>query len=280
MSTLCLYFMEGDNMIQNPVKEKKVLLSTNEMFLNSKSMVIEYHDVLRAHWFSLFYMIATGSVMDGIFDISMFKGMGTGELFEWYIFRKHRIFFYDLKTIHPFDSKESQDRFFNLILEDTGHIPDLYNFPTGLNLEGFFMRLISMPPNLVPHIYIYEGLYHEPNIQNQMRERYGDRITFDYIYGDFEKAIDGINKDCTYIISDIEKIHALERTKRLEYSSVLLTDGYRYNCEENDQTKLKIDLDELKTKCMCRCALFDNFPTEEEQAVIKVFVLKQKLNEI
>ena len=250
--------------IQNPIKEKKVLLSTDEMFLNSRAMVVEYHDVLRAHWFSLFYMIATGTLMEGIFDIRMFQGMGAGELFEWYIFRKHRNFFYDLVPIRPFDSKETQDKFYQYLLEDTGHIDALYAFPTHLNAETILHRLVGGTPHLVKHIYIYEGLTHEPLIQNQLHERYGDRANFDYIWGDFKTAIEGIDKDCTYFLSDIEKISVLEEMDRVRFASILIPDGFRYNYKEEDQSKLKVDIDKLKSTYMCRCALFDNFPTDSQ----------------
>ena len=52
--------------MKNPVT--KVYRAYDEMFINSKALVIEYHDVLRAQWFATLQCIASTNAGDNFFD--------------------------------------------------------------------------------------------------------------------------------------------------------------------------------------------------------------------
>ena len=221
----------------NPV-EKKVLLAPDTMFTNSKAMVIEFHDVLCCHWFSLFYTVACNQVLSEVFQLDMFQGMDAGELFEWYIHRKHRNFFYDLELKRRFQTQKDMDAAFSHLLQEMGGIPELYQFPTQMSMGYTMRQLILSTPHLVQHI---------------------GKASITFLSGPFEKAIEGVNRDATYILSDIDKISILEQQKRIECASILLAAGYRYNALPNDPDTLKIDIEALLQKYTCRVMMFDNF---------------------
>ena len=242
----------------NPV-EKKVLLAPDTMFTNSKAMVIEFHDVLCCHWFSLFYTVACNQVLSEVFQLDMFQGMDAGELFEWYIHRKHRNFFYDLELKRRFQTQKDMDAAFSHLLQEMGGIPELYQFPTQMSMGYTMRQLILSTPHLVQHIYVYEGERKESELENWVQETYAGKASITFLSGPFEKAIEGVNRDATYILSDIEKISILEQQKRIECASILLAAGYRYNALPNDPDTLKIDIEALLQKYTCRVMMFDNF---------------------
>lgn len=242
----------------NPV-EKKVLLAPDTMFTNSKAMVIEFHDVLCCHWFSLFYTVACNQVLSEVFQLDMFQGMDAGELFEWYIHRKHRNFFYDLELKRCFQTQKDMDAAFSHLLQEMGGIPELYQFPTQMSMGYTMRQLILSTPHLVQHIYVYEGERKESELENWVQETYAGKASITFLSGPFEKAIEGVNRDATYILSDIDKISILEQQKRIECASILLAAGYRYNALPNDPDTLKIDIEALLQKYTCRVMMFDNF---------------------
>ena len=60
----------------------------------------------------------------------------------------------------------------------------------------------------------------------------------------------------TFVFSDIEKVNKLHELNRLDYSSIIVCDGYRYN--NKDKNTLKIDIDELRTKAIFKIDFIDN----------------------
>ena len=65
--------------MKNPVM--KVYRAYDEMFVNSKSLVIEYHDVLRAQWFATLQCLVKTDAVDDFFDLSYLKTMDGNELY-------------------------------------------------------------------------------------------------------------------------------------------------------------------------------------------------------
>ena len=77
-----------------------------------------------------------------------------------------------------------------------------------------------------------------------------------YTSGKFEDVISRIPRDSTFVFSDIEKVNKLHELNRLDYSSIIVCDGYRYN--NKDKNTLKIDIDELRTKAIFKIDFIDN----------------------
>ena len=243
---------------------KTVYCSFPGLFTNSQSLVIEYHDVIRATWFGLLTTMVNYGAMKELFDVSNLSSLNDIELFEWYIHRRHQNFFMDIDCIPPFPSEEEYLKFMNSISYDSLRLENLYRFPFVLNAQEILRGFLSMYSDLIKHIYIYEGSDPRQNIhlEKEMQENVpGKEYTF--LYGDFGECIRGINRDATYMISDITKLQTIADMGRLECASVLIADGYRYNYMEDDSTKLKVDIEQLQRNIPCKISFFNNLYQEQ-----------------
>lgn len=245
--------------MRSPIK--KVYRAYDEMFVNSKALVIEYHDVLRAQWFATLQCVAVSDALDQYFDTTMLRDMETASLFEWYIMRKHRNFLMDLPCKHVFPSEEEKEKTLDKFLFDIGQIPGLYGRDVTLNFSDTLSNLIQDGRGMVRHYYVYGGLFKDPLLEAQVKQDYTSNV--DFIYGDFITALEGINKDATYVISDINKLADLSECGRLNYASVLISDGYRYNFLEDKEDGLKVDVKMVLDNNTCRLSFFDNLTQPE-----------------
>ena len=243
--------------MQNPVT--KVYRAYNHMFVNSTALVVEYHDVLRMNWFNILYFMANNQVADEYFDTSMFAGMETAELMEWYVMRSHRNILLDIPAKFPLpEDPEEKEKILDQFLFDMGQIPQLYALPAELNFHTIFSNLLTDGLHLISHYYIYGGKIQDPLMEKQIKETYGTKVPIDFLYGDFKEALEGINTDATYVLSDVEKVADLAETGRLECASVLVADGFRYNFMEDDDRELKINIPSLLEDYTCRISFFNN----------------------
>ena len=67
---------------------KKILQTYDSVFLNSKSILVEYHDVLKCPFFILFTSLVKNGEFNNVFDMSELSSMSEDELFYYYITRK------------------------------------------------------------------------------------------------------------------------------------------------------------------------------------------------
>lgn len=246
--------------VSNPTA-KKVFVTSENIFVNTSAVVIEYHDVLRAQWFSMLAAMVKGNIMSEIFDLSSFQGMSAYALFEWYVNRKHRNFFMDLPLsgkYQDFPSEEEKQEFMDYILFDSTRVRDLYRMQFPLNMSTVLKKLFMTARDIVKHFYIYGGEHRDEFMEEQLEEDFRYAHTCDFIYGDFKHAIANLNTDTTYILSDITKVSELEEMGRISMSSILIADGFRYNSKIDDPTTLKVDISEIQRKYTCRCTLFNN----------------------
>lgn len=248
--------------MQNPVT--KVYRAYDHLFLNSSAMVIEYHDVIRMNWFNILYFLAHEHVADEYFDTSIFEGMSNVELMEWYVMRPYRNILMNIPTkLHLPEDLTKREAILDKFLFDMSRIPQLYALPAELNFHEIFLKFLSDGKNLVSHYYIYGGLYKDDLLEAQIKQTYGKTGKISFLYGDFQTALEGVNKDATYIISDIEKLADLVELDRLECASVLIADGFRYNFLPEDDSELKMDINLLLQEHTCRISFFNNL--EETQ---------------
>ena len=245
--------------MKNPVM--KVYRAYDEMFINSKALVIEYHDVLRAQWFATLQCIASTNAVDNFFDTSFLKGMEAEELYEWYVMREHRNFLLDLPCKTPFASMQEKEEILDQFLFNIGQIPQLYARHVELNFHDIFLNLLADGKGMINHIYIYGGKFKDPLLEAQVQQDYTRDVTF--IYGDFKTALEGINKDATYILSDVTKVADLVDANRIECASALIADGFRYNFLEDENDGLRIDDEMILREHTCRLSFFNNLTVPE-----------------
>lgn len=240
--------------MKNPVM--KVYRAYDEMFVNSKSLVIEYHDVLRAQWFATLQCLVKTDAVDDFFDLSYLKTMDGNELYEWYVMREHQNFLLDLPCKTPFESMEEKEKVLDQFLFNIGEIPQLYARNVTLNFHDIFLNLLRDGKGMVKHIYIYGGKIKDPLLEAQVKQEYTNDV--DFLYGDFGESLEGINKDATYVLSDVTKVSDLVTAGRIDFASVLVADGFRYNFMEDENDGLKIDEDMIFKDHTCRLSFFNN----------------------
>ena len=111
--------------------------------------------------------------------------------------------------------------------------------------------------SVVKHIYVYGGTVKDEYLEEQVSYNFRPK-SVEFLYGDFKEQIAPLNKDATYILSDITKVNDLKELDKIPFASILISDGWRYNYTEEDSTKLKVDVDAIRDNYTCRISFFNN----------------------
>ena len=229
---------------------KKVFVGPDTIFNNAQCMFVEYYDVIKCPWFALLTCIKDEPSLENIFDLTPVRSLDIACLFEWYINRKHRNFYKDLLIPNENITDES---FCDRILESHLKLTkDFYSDSLELNFANV-IRGVCNDKKLLHNIIIYTEEENE-FIKEDIEKMYNGNAT--YTSGKFEDVISRIPRDSTFVFSDIEKINKLQEMDRLDYSSIIMCDGYRYN--NKDKNTLKVDIDELRTKSTFKIDFVDN----------------------
>lgn len=236
---------------------KTVYRSNDTLFYNSQCLFVEYHDVIAMPWFTMLLFTKNKNVFNNIFNMNEIANYDIPSLLEWYTYRKHRNIFKNFRTAEGVS--EIPDEAYESILEKAMSIADdFYRIPT--NLKFFTtLRLLLLDSSMIKQVIIYSET-NESMIQetlNQYFTKVGNKVK--YMNGKFEDMLKLVPDDSTYVFSDITKINTLANFNKLNLSCVLIPAGLRYNYMENDQTKLKVNLDELSKKFIFKYSFFDNF---------------------
>lgn len=202
------------------------------IFLNTKAVVVEYHDIIKAPWYTLLQVCRRTKQFQVFERMKPLLGLTDDGLYEWYINRMHRNFFID---IFPYGTSEEKcDLFLKEIMND----PIMYYAPSNLRFAETLGLLIAS--KLVPtnKIFIYSE-YSTPDMEKDLRNYYEDK--FKLITGDFKQFVSTLPIDTTYVLSDIKKIYDLRDTNHLEFSSIILPIDFRYN--KKNASEFLIDFD-------------------------------------
>lgn len=237
------------------MEEKFICRTTDTLFYNSQALLIEYHDCLKSPWFVALKLLTTNipNSLKSFFDFSEFMGMDTDALYEWYVTRKHRNFFKNIPLLNK--NIDLKDEWFDELLEVTMNSDrGIYEINSSLNFYSIINR-INLDGKLIKKIIIFSDLNDE-NIRSDIEKLFGDSV--EYRGGNFKDIIMDIPQDSTFVLSDVSKIEDLSKIEKLEYSSILISDGYRYNYLENDLEKLKCDVDQLLKKNIFKINFFNN----------------------
>ena len=228
---------------------KKVVVVSGTIFNNSQCMFVEYYDVIKCPWFILANCIKDEESISDIFDLAPIRGLSIPSLFEWYINRKNRNFYKDL--LIPND--ELPEDFCDNILENQmKQSKEFFSSSLELNFANV-VRLICRDKTLLHNLIIYTEKENDL-IREDIKEMYDGNVR--YVSGEFEEIIKTIPRDSTFVFSDIMKVQKLYDLNRLDYSSIIMCSGYRYN--NKDKNTLKVDLDDLRTKAVFKIDFFDN----------------------
>lgn len=255
--------------------------STDTLFYNSQCLFIEFHDVVEMPWFILANLIKNDRTFSEVFKTDIIQDYSKKDMFEWYIYRKHR---------NIFKSMELQDE----ALKNMGNVTDEWynqflkncitstNYFYGVDTTLVFYKslniLMSDTPGMVKRIIFYTE-FKEPGIEffiENMLTFGNDKSKIEYLYGDFKTIVKELPDDSTYVFSDIEKVNFLKELNKLNMVSILLVNGLRYNYDLNDRNKLKVDLKELSKDNLFKCSFFNNFSEFKAESKYKEIVNRKQ----
>lgn len=246
-------------------KGTKVFTSINSPFTNSDTIVIEYNDILRPLGFDVLRTMRTSIILDKIMDVGSIQNISNMELFEWYLFRDE---------INVFKNFNLNEELFKDIEDEFDWLDEFFFKEIDeLNILDIAIkyRLYDTLPSLcnqdlIKNVYVYTDKY-SSSIEKDIKENFGIKAI--YIYGDFIDSLKNhnINNETTYILSDILKLELLKENNLLEFSSILLSEGYGYNF---DNDKPLIDLEELLNNTLFKIFYFNPIDISEDYE--KIFI--------
>ena len=213
-----------------------VYTSQYDVFANSTCMFVEYHDIIKAPMFFLLFAIQNNEILNKAFDLSEIKICSTiQEMLEWYINRKSRNIFECFPLL--LDKDSIPDGFFtdslNNYLEITNEIfidHELAIVPTIADL--------AVHNTIVKNIIIYNEVYNK-NIEEDISNIFPESVKF--VWGDFKEILPQVNKDTTFIFSDINKLNIMAEMNLLNYRSVILAQNFKYNMNKDGTYKVNIE---------------------------------------
>lgn len=221
----------------NP-NDKIFVRSSDKMFLNSRALFIEYHDVIRSPYFTFLTLINKNrDIFKNFLDLSQIEGLNDNSLIEWYYARENQNILLELLNKELYDQidfKELDSLINNQLLESD-------KFITGSPLLSFghvLQNMLSDGTKLVDHIYIYNK-YPNKYIEEDVNETFQEKVSF--VTGELKDILSNVDKDATYVFSDMSNIEILESMDRINFSSILIPYEYNYNKTQDDDYILDLE---------------------------------------
>lgn len=229
----------------------KIYRSKDTIFYNSQCLFVEFDDIIKMPSFMYLYSITKSSTLDSIFDLTEIKNLNADELLEWYVNRKHRNFFMDIPSKNNIEITDKNRN--ELLIKGLSSMPELYSTYSELYFADA-LNTLSNETNLIKKIVVYSD-YNTPYLESYIHDNYNENIIVKM--GNFIDTIKNIPNDSTFVFSDIKKVLMLEEAKKLDYSSILISNGYRYNYKNLED--FIIPFDDIVNRHVLKYNFFDNF---------------------
>lgn len=202
------------------------------IFLNTSAVVIEYHDIIKAPWYSLLQVARMSKSMFILEKMKPLIHTSNEELFEWYVNREHRNFLEDL--FPSYVTKEQALDTLNDLMKDPApwFLPSMLNF--GETLKLLYDSKIVKSNDI--YVYAeYDNEYMKEDFYN-----YFDK-SIKFVTGEFKDLVTKVPIDTTYVLSDIHKIYDIRDCNHLDYSSILIPHEFQYNKKPNGEFIIDIE---------------------------------------
>jgi hypothetical protein len=211
------------------------IVAYDGIFLNSKSIFVEYMDLVRP-----LYMIALKAFAAGpeIRDYGMFllnlkevHGMNDEDLTNWYIDRSRRNLLANFMTEEAIATIGVRQ--LDLMLDkNIESVPELIDGATMLNMGQVLLNLFANDNLLVKKGYIWYP-YKNEAVLKDMKMVFSNILQYvEILMCPIEEALQKVPEDSTYCFSDITKIGLLEDMEKLDYSSIIVPVEYGYNAQD------------------------------------------------
>lgn len=241
--------------------KKKVVLTHDSVFLNNDAVFVEYEDVLRSIFFTVFYYLKESDVVNKYFDLEEIEDLDANELYLWYIQRKDRELLYNFPVDDEIFEKacdRDKDTLKQFCVQLLYHELDSSDYYLEMAGKLNFMDVLKSytKTDLKSKIYIYSEC-ESSTIKKDIEKTFGGSAT--YVYGNIIDVLkeNKITANSTFVFSDVYKVLALKEAGILKFSSVIIADWFQYNYEEDGKT-LKIDLQELYKEDVFKYEFFNN----------------------
>lgn len=207
----------------------------SNLFYNSEYLFIEYNDIIKAPSIRLLQLCKLNPMLRDIMDFSIIDLLNYEGLCEWYKYRKNRNPFKELMYNNINISDDELDEILYCELNTDYRFFDYSDelvFTKALN--------IIIRQKLVKNILIYSEK-ECANIKTDINNLFGTHVF--YKYGEFKNIIETIPNDTTFILSDINKVNIIKDNNKLNFSTIIIPNDYRYN--KLNMNDFKIDFVEL-----------------------------------
>jgi len=258
--------MDEEQNMMDSTEEGGILTSYPGVFTNSSAIFIEYDDIIKCPFYIFLCIMGDNEEFNKMFDASELNDMDSDEISQFYISRKEKNIFKALKHTDYFtelfvssnpdiSEKDITDDSYNLLSKlQLDAVPEIVTCNPYLNFHYVLNALKDT--DLVTDIFIWSP-YDSDVIRNDITKY----KRAEFLYGDIREVLKNprITEDTTFVFSDIRNILALKDVGKLNYSSILIPDGYRYNYDNDERNKFVIDIDSLYAeKYIFHLTLFDN----------------------
>ena len=232
--------------------EKKIFTGQKNFFYNSDKLFIEYDDVIKIPQFMLTCGIDKDVIpgIDEVMDLSVISGYSEEALYEWYITRNYKNIYMNFDFYQEISPDEKKKYCDELLANHLATSKIFYDNRLELNFSAVLKTMLTHK-SLVHGIIIYSE-YENDFLKEDIETNYpGAHMRF----GDIRKALEDVPNDSTFVFSDAEYVNVLEEMGKLDRSSIILPDLYRYNYTIDTGVE-KINYSELLEKYVFKVDFF------------------------
>lgn len=237
---------------------KVAMSTTDSIFSNTDCLFCEFNDIITPTWLAIINHLlrARPEAMEKILDLDKIAYLNGTELIRWYALRNNRNALLDLK-------KEGVNDFLvNSIANDLFNTKYAYynhdNKPFIMNYAYTLTKTIRTASIIIKKFVIYVEQCNEA-VDDFITDLYGNSV--EIRSGNLVAALGDIPNNSTFVLSDIHKVEAMIEAGKLQGSSIILADGYRYNYKTKPgvDEDLIVDIVSLSEHIPFKFNTFNNF---------------------
>lgn len=232
-----------------------VFVGNRNFVYNTECLFVEFHDIIAMPWYAYICMEKESTLLHDYFLTDNIIDFNPKAMYEWYVMRPYQNV---LKSIGINPGFAVTDEELDIILAKlASDHDDYYKYNTNLAFYAVLLEIVKLQ-TLVKRIIIYTP-WNEKWVDEYISNTFNSSGTnkIDYKYGDIRKILQTIPNDSTYVFSDITHINDLIALNKINYSSIIIGDGYRYNRKKDNINEYKVDINQLQKDYICKVSLFD-----------------------
>lgn len=221
------------------------------VFLNSKSIFVEYIDIIRAPYFFMMYSLSKHPLPDNsALDLSSIRDISEEKLAELYYGRRHQ------NPLYGFAKFGADFDKLDIVMDRSIEAFTIENSPL-LKFADTIKILMHTDSLLTKKVFIYYP-YDNPAIRADVKSTFAFSKDIEFVCGDLNEALKKVPEDSTYVFSDVMKVDNLFNLGKLNMASLIFPYEYGYNYEDpsDPNGKLLVDLDKYRESTIFKVDFF------------------------